>query len=839
MKEHASRIARSLATLAPALLGLAMAQTPAAPPAPAAAATPAADPAPAAATPTTIATTHIDAFPPAIVLEGPLDRQRLVVRGLDADGATSDLTDEATYTIADPTRATWNNGAVRPLADGETTITITSRGQTTTLPITIKGAGTPVGDESFRLDVMPALTKGGCNSGACHGSARGQDGFPLSLFGFDPASDYRSITRGQPGRRINLAHPAQSLLLQKAIGGVSHTGGQKFKTDDEKYQTLLRWLSQGARDDAGPVPAVTAIELFPNTIVLRNGQTQRVVVRARYADGTDRDVTTLATLFSSNDYAAKIGDDDVIRSFNPGESEILARFGPLTVGIGSIVVNPAAAVRAAGPKEPSFIDACIEDKLLRMRIAPSELCTDQEFLRRATLDLTGLLPTTAEYTAFMASTESDKRAKLIDALMSRKEFTEIWVMKWAERLGIRSNQEVSSKATLLYAQWLEQKLAAGTPIDVVIRELVGATGGTFDMPATNFYQLERDTLKLSENVAQAFMGTRLQCAQCHNHPFDRWTMDDYYGLTAFFSQIARKQGEDPRETIVYNAGSGDMKHPVGGAAVPPRFLGTSGPADLKGRDRRVALADWLTGADNQMFARNIANFVWAHFFHRGIVNPVDDVRVSNPPSNEELLSQLAAKLVEYRYDMRPFVRDICNSKAYQRSTIANATNTKDDRNFSRAQVRRIRAEFLQDALSQVTTTRDKFDGLPVGSRAVQIADGTTSNYFLTTFGRATRQTVCTCEVVMEPSLSQALHLINGENVHEKIKQGGRIGAELAAGRTPEQVLDGLYVSALSRLPSDAERTVMLEPITKGSAAQPVLEDAFWALLNSREFIFNH
>ncbi|MCX5688251.1 MAG: cell surface protein, partial [Planctomycetota bacterium] len=317
MKEHASSFARSLATLAPALLGLAMAQTPAASPPAAAAATPAAAPAPAAAPTTTptIATTHIDAFPPAIVLDGPLDRQRLVVRGLDADGATSDLTDEATYTIADPTRATWNNGAVRPIADGETSITITSRGQTTTLPISIKGAGTPVGDESFRLDVMPALTKGGCNSGACHGSARGQDGFHLTLFGFDPASDYRSITRDQPGRRINLAHAAQSLLLQKAIGGVSHTGGQKFKVDDEKYQTVLSWLSQGARDDAGPVPAVTAIEIFPKTIVLRNGQTQRIVVRARYANGTDRDVTTLATLFSSNDYAAKIGDDAVIRSF--------------------------------------------------------------------------------------------------------------------------------------------------------------------------------------------------------------------------------------------------------------------------------------------------------------------------------------------------------------------------------------------------------------------------------------------------------------------------------------------------------------------------------------------
>jgi len=340
-------------------------------------------------------------------------------------------------------------------------------------------------------------------------------------------------------------------------------------------------------------------------------------------------------------------------------------------------------------------------------------------------------------------------------------------------------------------------------------------------------------------VAQAFMGTRLQCAQCHNHPFDRWTMDDYYGLAAFFSQIGRKPGEDPRETVIFNAGGGEMKHPVGGASVAPRFLGAAAPADLKGRDRRAALADWLTGADNAMFARNVANFTWAHFFSRGVVHPVDDVRVSNPPSNEALLAELAKKLVDYKYDIRPLVRDICTSQTYQRSTIANETNAKDERNFSHASVRRIRAEFMQDAVSQVTGTKDKFDGLPLGSRAVQIADGTTSNYFLTTFGRATRQTVCTCEVVMEPSLSQALHLINGETVHEKIKQGGRVKAELDAGRTPEQVLERLFAACLSRPPLPEERAFMLEPISKGAPAQQVLEDAFWALLNSREFVFNH
>jgi hypothetical protein len=475
-----------------------------------------------------------------------------------------------------------------------------------------------------------------------------------------------------------------------------------------------------------------------------------------------------------------------------------------------------------------------------MRIVASGLSDDSTFLRRVTLDLTGLLPTPAEFDRFMGDQGADKRARRIDELMARKEFTEIWVMKWAERLAVRSTPEVSTKATLLYATWLEQRIASGAPIDQIVRELIAAQGGTFDTPATNFFQLERDTLKLSENVAQAFLGTRLQCAQCHNHPFDRWTMDDYYGLAAFFTQIGRKPGEDPRETVVFDSATGEMKHPVGGGVVQPRFLGTAGAAVLiAGKDRRESLARWITSDENRMFARNIANFTWAHFFHRGIVDPVDDVRVSNPPSNDALLEALAGRTIAYKYDLRALVRDICNSHAYQRSTLAHPTNARDDRNYSRASLRRIRAEFLQDAISQVTLTKDKFDGLPLGARAVQIADGTSSTYFLTTFGRATRQTVCTCEVLMEPSLSQALHLINGDTVHEKIKRGGRIASELSAGRTPEEILVSLYISTLSRMPSESEKKALLEPIAGGAEAQPVLEDAFWALLNSREFMFNH
>lgn len=697
---------------------------------------------------------------------------------------------------------------------------------------------------SFRNDILPILSHASCATGACHGSARGQDGFHLSLFGFDADGDERAILRELPGRRVNLSEPERSLLYTKAIGAVPHTGGQRFTAEDPRAKTLLAWLAAGAPSDPPTLPKLAGIELAPASITLALDQPMptSVKVTARYSDGSTRDVTGVTTLFSTNDFAAKVAPDGAVSPSHPGEAEVIARFGAFVVGSSVLVTGAAspAALAASAAESANRVDQAIDAKLARMGVLASDLATDGEFLRRVSLDLTGLLPTIEEYERFVADPSPDKRLKLVDELMERKEFAEIWVMKWAERLGIRSTLEVSPKAALLYAGWLRSRFAAGAPIDAIVRELVAAEGGTFDTPATNFYQLERDTLKLSENVAQAFLGTRLQCAQCHNHPFDRWTMDDYYGFAAFFPQVARKPAADPRETIIFNGGGGDMKHPVGGAVVPPKFLGGAVP-DCSGRDRRAVLAEWLTAPENGMFARNVANFVFAHFFHRGIVDPVDDVRATNPPSNRPLLDALAELLVASKYELKPLVREICSSNAYQRSTKTNATNEGDERNFSHAVVRRVRAEFLLDSISQVTNTRDKFDGLPLGSRAVQIADGTTSSYFLTTFGRARRATVCTCEVSMEPSLSQALHLVNGETVHEKIKQGGRVAGELAAGRAPEEVLTRLYVACLSRTPSAEEISALLRQPENAPPVDPrvLLEDAFWALLNSREFVFNH
>ena len=377
------------------------------------------------------------------------------------------------------------------------------------------------------------------------------------------------------------------------------------------------------------------------------------------------------------------------------------------------------------------------------------------------------------------------------------------------------------------------------PVDQMVKELLASKGGTFSNAATNYYQNERDTLKTSENVAQVFMGMRIQCAQCHNHPFDRWTMDDYYGFAAFFSQIGRKRAEDPRELIIYNRGSGDVRHPVGNRVMAPKFLGGETP-DVKGKDRREVMAEWLASDRNPYFAQNLGNIVWAHFFGRGIIHEVDDVRVSNPAVNQELLEELAKKFTEYNYDFKKLVRDICTSRTYQLSTQSNETNVADSTNFSKANLRRMRAEVLLDSITQVTQTQNKFRGLPTGARAVQIADGNTSTYFLTTFGRAKRETVCSCEVKMEPNLSQALHLLNGTTVNSKISQGGLIPTRLKEGKKPEEVLEELYIRTLTRNPPNRNGAALTAVIMEDpSQAQSVLEDVFWALMNSREFLFNH
>lgn len=781
----------------------------------------------------------LNVFPGDISLTTSRDRQSIVVQAVYEDGLTSDVTSDATLALSDDKIARIENHTVYPVADGAGELVIQYQGLEVKLPVTVAQA-TADRPISFKLDVMPVFMKASCNTGSCHGAARGKDGFRLSLFGFDPDGDHYRLTREIPGRRINLAIPESSLLMEKGAGQVPHTGGKRFEPGDELYATLTRWLQSGAPADQGEVPAVTSLELYPRNAVLDGeGTQQRLTVRAQYSDGTSRDVTSLTYFSSNNENSAEISQAGIVTAASRGEAFIMARFETHTVGSHFIVLPKG--LQYTDPKTPEFnyIDTLVHNKLRKLRIVPSEICTDEEFLRRVTIDITGELPTLDEYEAFLADADPQKREKLVDALLERKAFVEMWVMKWAELLQIRTvNNRVSYKSMLRYYNWLQEKVASNTPMDKMVQELLGASGGTFANPATNYYQGETDTLKTAENVAQVFMGMRIQCAQCHNHPFDRWTMDDYYSFANFFSQVGRKAGEDPREQIIYNRGSGEVRHPVGNRVMPPKFLGGE-VADVNGKDRRVVLANWLASSQNPYFATNLANIVWAHFFGRGIINEVDDVRVSNPAVNEELLQELGKRFTDYNYDFKKLVRDICTSRTYQLSTQTNPSNESDHSNFAHAELRRLRAEVMLDCISQVTDTKNKFQGLPTGARAVQIADGNTSTYFLTTFGRAKRESVCSCEVVMEPNLSQALHLLNGDTVNSKIQQGQLIQKWLKEEVTPADIITRLYISCLTRKPTERELTGLTTVVNDSENKAEVLEDIFWSLLNSREFLFNH
>ncbi len=777
-------------------------------------------------------------YPSEIQLTGNRDRQTIVVQQTLPGGETRDVTDVAALSIDDPDDVISLKGNVlAPLSDGKVKVVATYDDESVEAEITVTDAPAdpPL---SLRLDVMPVLMKAGCNSGRCHGAARGQDGFRLSLFGYDAAGDYHRLTREMSGRRVNLARPEASLLLTKAIGEAPHSGGERFAHDSASYNLLVRWLEEGAHDDADDIAQPVGIEVFPpEAVLVGSGQTQQLSIRATYSDGTTRDVTNWAVYLSNNDNSAAIDEQGVVTAGAKGEAFVMARFATFTEGVPVLVLPEDGGPEFVEPDAFNDIDQVVYEKLRKLRITPSEVCTDEQFLRRACLDLTGLTPTREQYEAFLSDTSPNKRESLVDELLETDAFVDVWAMRFGELLGIRTSNQVSYKALLGFHNWVRDQIAQNRPLDAMLAELLASSGGTFTSPATNYYQIEANTLQLSENVAQSFLGMRIQCARCHNHPFDRWTMDDYYGFTAFFSQVGFKQSHDPREFIVYDSGQGEIRHMVDNRPVPPKFLG-GGAAEVEDQDRRTVLADWIVSNENFAFARNLANIIWAHHVGRGIIEPVDDVRISNPPSNDALLDLLAQNLIDSQYDLRSLVRTICTSRTYQLSTSSNPTNANDFANFSRAQVRRVRAEALLDSISQITNTVDNFPRLPAGARASQIADGATSTYFLSTFGRAPRETVCACEVDVEPNLSQALHLLNGEATNDKVIDGQVIKELLEDKKTPADVIEHLYVLCYSRKPSPTEVEKLLATIQPNSA-QSRLQDVFWALLNSKEFLFNH
>ncbi len=783
--------------------------------------------------------------PNEIQLDSARDRQTVLALGVRDDGVTQELGDEVAWVIADPQLATVAPAAhgvmVGPVHDGETTLLARWRGTEVRVLLRVRNASVQP-PASFRNEIIPAFTAAGCNAGSCHGAASGKNGFGLSLFGYDPSRDHRTLTRDLRGRRLDLAAPEQSLLLQKATTGAVHQGGKRLTIGDASYQRLLDWIGEGARDDAERAVAVTGIELEPASAVLVGiGTGLPFVVRARFADGSDADVTATTLWSSGNDAVAHVSPQGQLLTAGRGEAVILARFHGHAAIARVRVYNDDAPFAWPAVAAANALDEHVFRTLQKARTAPAEPCSDAVFLRRIYLDLLSVLPTPAESQAFLADVGPDKRARLVDALLERSEFAAAQASMWADVLQVDA-VTMEAKGAVLLGRHLRAAFAEHRPFDDVVRELLTADGPTFSTPAANFQLIAKQPHLVAEKTAQVFLGVRLQCAQCHNHPFERWSMDDYYGFAAFFGQVGKKRGLDPYELVVSDRGEGEVRNQKNGAVMAPRLLGAGVPQIAAGTDRRKVLALWLTSPDNAWFARHVANRAWDRLFGRGLVDPVDDVRIGNPASHPELLDALAKVLIEARFDVRAVYREIARSRTYQSGLAAPGT---EPALFAGHRPRRLAAEPMLDAIGAVTGVATKYPGVPLGGPATTVDGGRNSVRFLDAFGRPARDGACTCDRRSDPTLGQTLHLINGETIASKIADSkGRLRSALAAKAAPAAMLEELFLAAYCRKlePTEQERflAALPPPDAKDEKAElAAWQDVYWAVLNSKEFLFQH
>jgi hypothetical protein len=710
---------------------------------------------------------------------------------------------------------------------------------------------------SFRRDVMPVLFRAGCNAGTCHGSARGKDGFMLSLFGYDAKGDYERIVGEMVGRRVNTAVPEKSLILLKATGAVPHTGGKLFPSDSVYYRSILRWIEAGAPDDLGNVASTTGVTLSNERLLFQQpGASETLKVTALASDGTSREVTKLARYFSNNESVAKIDADGRVTAVGPGDTHVFARFSRFTVGAEVIVLPTDSSFAWPNPPAVNFIDELVFDRLKKLRIAPSELSDDETFLRRVTLDLAARPPTTSEYHVFLADSRPNKRAIKIDELLADDAFADLWTAIWAEQLRVIGGNyapvATHVKAADAFYQWIGKQMKTGRPLNEFVAEMVDASGSNLTNGPVNLYTMlvhkpQFEPKSFAADFSQVFLGVQIQCAECHNHPFDRWTQDDYYGFVSFFTGMKRKPGVEPRERRIYcDTSAPPARHVVDGRPMPAKVLGGLEPV-AGGGDPRTSLARWLTSPDNALFSQNLANRIWAQLLGKGVIEPVDDVRASNPPVNGPLLDALSKRLVESKFDLRTLVRDIANSRVYQLSARPNASNHRDSRQFSHAYLRRLRADVLLDSVVTVTGVPRRFDGFPEGTKAIAYyprESGDTEgphfgDPFFSTFGRSSRATICASETKREPTLSQTLHMAVGETVRDRLAASGEIKKLIESKATPEAIIEQLYIRVLSRRPTLDETREIRGLVGDAVKDQGVYEDIFWSLLNSTEFAFNH
>jgi hypothetical protein len=792
--------------------------------------------------------TAVIVHPTSITLSGPRASQQLVVTGKYADGSQRDLT--ALCEIMPMTQgliAVESGGYLIPQREGATTLVVRAGGHSTLVPVTVSGLTNPE-PVSFRHELVAAMSVGGCNMGACHGTPSGKNGFKLSLRGHDPSTDYLQLTRDVHGRRTDRLDADASLMLKKALGRVPHEGGARFSATSLPARIIRDWLTQGLRDDNAVLPDLLSLEILPGQTVLRQpARTQQLAVLAHFADGESRDVTRLSVFTSSDPALAKVSPTGFVEFSQRGEVAILCRYLDMLQSVRMTYLEPRTGLVWKEPKETNYIDKHVFAKLKLLGIPPSDLCADQEFVRRAFLDVCGILPTPDETTAFLKDTDTNKRDKLIDTLLSRPEYADFWTLKWADLLR-SSRRAIQIKGTHVYQKWLRDHVAANTSFDRLTRDLLTATGNSSTNPATHFYRTVRDPMVLAETTAQLFLGIRMQCAKCHNHPFERWTQDDYYSLAAFFARV--KQKRDPSQMgssfidgfgeVVFVAKTGEVKHPRTSKNATLRIAGGPEITLPAEKDRREALAEWLIAPDNPYFSKALANRVWFHLFGRGIVDPVDDFRDSNPAANDELLDALAKDLIKNKYDVKYLIRTIMRSRSYQLSTQTNDFNRDDFKYFSHAIPKLLSAEQLLDAVCAATAVSEQFPGLPLGTRATQLPDGEFNHIFLKTFGQPGRELACECERESDTNLAQALHLINGPTINEKLRSPNNRVGKLRALRVPErEMVKSLYVAAIGRPPSDDELAKQLEHVKKSADKRKAWEDVQWALLNSKEFLFRH
>lgn len=797
--------------------------------------------------------TRLAAFPPTLTVRGADDAPQLLVTGTTDGDRQLDLTASASYSVSNPAVVRVDpTGRVYPLADGIAEITATAAEQSVRVPVTVSGteASRPI---NFANQVEPVLTKLGCNSGGCHGKIAGQNGFRLSLLGFDPELDYVTLVKESRGRRLFPAAPDQSLFLQKASGVVPHGGGKKTEVGSEEYKLLRRWIASGMPYGNDSDPAIVKVTVHPDARVIDRKGRQQLAVHAHYSDGTVEDVTRRAQYESNETEVATVGESGLVQTLSmTGQAAVMVRFSGAVTVFRAVVPRTGPAPRFAfEPK--TVVDVHAAKKWTELGIAPSELCTDEQFVRRAYLDVTGTLPTAEAVTKFAADTDPAKRDKLIDRLLETPGYAYLFANKWADVLRVkRRNQPDRASGTFAFHNWIREAIAADKPYDQFVREIVCATGDEAKSPPTVWFREVGTPEQFVDDVTQVFLGQRLACANCHHHPYEKWSQDDYWGLAAFYGRVGRKQvpvpgqvgGRRSQEQVIFTRPSGSVTNKRTNKPAPPKPLDADPMEFGAGEDPRAAFADWMTDPKNPYFARAVANRYWAHFFGRGIVDPPDDMRVTNPPSNPELLDALAKDLIDNGYSLKALVKTICKSRTYQLSSVPNEYNAADKQSFARYYPKRLPAEVVFDAVCRVTDSPPNFPGLPrdrnAPDRALMLPDESFQSYFLDILGRPQRVSACECERVNDASLAMTLHLLNSQEVQDRItRPGGRADRLARDPRPDDEKLTELFLLAVGERPTAEQTALARQHLAKHEKNKKLAYENFiWALVNSKAFLFN-